>query len=172
MQFDDQCTHVGCVVVQGAQMITGVISLPVSATSHVFWTSALRAWRWGWAGHQFWAEFSRRPSRWAGMEQGGVRIARSVPNYALTQSCTCSSGWPQHPKAPSLNHSITLSMNGVAAAAVQVAGHFTTCSITVLQQRDGPQFIFGLDMLKRHLCVLDMAAGGAETFWQPSNIPT
>jgi hypothetical protein len=41
----------------------------------------------------------------------------------------------------------------------QVAGHFTTCSITVLEQRDGPQFIFGLDMLKRHLCVLDMAAG-------------
>jgi hypothetical protein len=42
---------------------------------------------------------------------------------------------------------------------LQVAGHFTTCSITVLEQRDGPQFIFGLDMLKRHLCVLDMAAG-------------
>jgi hypothetical protein len=40
---------------------------------------------------------------------------------------------------------------------LQVAGHFTTCSITVLEQRDGPQFIFGLDMLKRHQCVLDMA---------------
>eukprot|EP00775_Hariotina_reticulata_P003751 gene3751-4009_t len=44
-------------------------------------------------------------------------------------------------------------------APLNVAGHFTTCSITVLEQRDGPQFIFGLDMLKRHLCVLDMAAG-------------
>jgi hypothetical protein len=41
--------------------------------------------------------------------------------------------------------------------AAQVAGHFTTCSITVLEQRDGPQFIFGLDMLKRHQCVLDLA---------------
>lgn len=46
---------------------------------------------------------------------------------------------------------------------LQVAGHFTTCSITVLEQRDGPQFIFGLDMLKRHLCVLDLAAG--EDVW-------
>lgn len=44
-------------------------------------------------------------------------------------------------------------------ALPQVSGHFTACSITVLEQRDGPQFIFGLDMLKRHQCVLDLAAG-------------
>jgi hypothetical protein len=36
------------------------------------------------------------------------------------------------------------------------AGHFLTCSITVLEQKDGPQFIFGLDMLRRHLCCIDM----------------
>jgi hypothetical protein len=45
----------------------------------------------------------------------------------------------------------------VGVTHAQVAGHFTTCSITVLEQRDGPQFIFGLDMLKRHQCVLDLA---------------
>ncbi|KAF6258544.1 hypothetical protein COO60DRAFT_1691995 [Scenedesmus sp. NREL 46B-D3] len=44
-----------------------------------------------------------------------------------------------------------------ARASPSGGGHFTTCSITVLEQRDGPQFIFGLDMLKRHQCVLDMS---------------
>lgn len=44
-------------------------------------------------------------------------------------------------------------------APLKVSGHFTTCAITVLEQKDGPQFIFGLDMLKRHQCVLDFFKG-------------
>jgi DNA damage-inducible protein 1 len=32
-----------------------------------------------------------------------------------------------------------------------------SCSITVLEQREGPQFIFGLDMLRRHQCNIDLA---------------
>ena len=32
-----------------------------------------------------------------------------------------------------------------------VGGQFISTSITVLQQKSGPQFIFGLDNLKRHL---------------------
>ncbi|KAF8060291.1 PHB6 [Scenedesmus sp. PABB004] len=47
----------------------------------------------------------------------------------------------------------------VHQAPLKVAGHFTTASITVLEQREGPQFIFGLDMLKRHICTLDLGAG-------------
>lgn len=42
---------------------------------------------------------------------------------------------------------------------LQVEGHFITSSITVLEQKDGPQFIFGLDMLKRHQCCIDLARG-------------
>lgn len=42
-------------------------------------------------------------------------------------------------------------------APLKVAGHYVTSSITVLEQRDGPQFIFGLDMLKRHQCCIDLA---------------
>jgi hypothetical protein len=42
---------------------------------------------------------------------------------------------------------------------MQVAGHFITCSISVLEQKSGPQFIFGLDMLRRHACCIDLAKG-------------
>jgi len=45
----------------------------------------------------------------------------------------------------------------VHAAPMKVAGHFITSSITVLEQKSGPQFIFGLDMLKRHRCSLNFA---------------
>jgi Aspartyl protease len=38
----------------------------------------------------------------------------------------------------------------VLQAPLKVAGHYITTSITVLEQKSGPQFIFGLDMLKRH----------------------
>ena len=40
---------------------------------------------------------------------------------------------------------------------LQVAGHFITSSVTILEQKSGPQFIFGLDMLRRHQCCIDMA---------------
>jgi hypothetical protein len=33
---------------------------------------------------------------------------------------------------------------------MRVAGQYITTSITVLEQKSGPQFIFGLDNLKRH----------------------
>ncbi len=36
-----------------------------------------------------------------------------------------------------------------------------TTSITVLEQKSGPQFIFGLDMLRRHQCSIDLAKGEA-----------
>lgn len=37
---------------------------------------------------------------------------------------------------------------------MKVAGNIITSSITILEQKTGPQFIFGLDMLKRHqVCV-------------------
>jgi len=39
----------------------------------------------------------------------------------------------------------------IHAAPLKVAGHHISTSITVLEQKDGPQFIFGLDNLKRHL---------------------
>jgi DNA damage-inducible protein 1 len=45
----------------------------------------------------------------------------------------------------------------VHAAPMKVSGHFITSSITVLEQKSGPQFIFGLDMLKRHRCRLEFA---------------
>lgn len=41
-------------------------------------------------------------------------------------------------------------------APLNVAGHYITTSITVLEQKSGPQFIFGLDMLKRHQCCIDL----------------
>jgi DNA damage-inducible protein 1 len=49
----------------------------------------------------------------------------------------------------------------VHAAPMKVAGHFITSSITVLEQKSGPQFIFGLDMLKRHRCRLEFAPDAA-----------
>lgn len=45
----------------------------------------------------------------------------------------------------------------IHAAPLKVAGNFITSSITVLEQKDGPQFIFGLDMLRRHQCCIDLA---------------
>ena len=44
-----------------------------------------------------------------------------------------------------------------SGAGIQVEGHFVTSSITVLEQKDGPQFIFGLDMLRRHQCCIDLS---------------
>jgi len=46
-----------------------------------------------------------------------------------------------------------------ATGCTQVGGHYATSSITVLEQKDGPGFIFGLDMLKRHQCCIDLASG-------------
>jgi hypothetical protein len=39
----------------------------------------------------------------------------------------------------------------LSQAPMKVGGHYITTSITVLEQKSGPQFIFGLDNLKRHL---------------------
>ncbi|GAX77711.1 hypothetical protein CEUSTIGMA_g5154.t1 [Chlamydomonas eustigma] len=41
-------------------------------------------------------------------------------------------------------------------APMRVAGQYITTSITVLEQKSGPQFIFGLDNLKRHQCCIDL----------------
>ena len=38
----------------------------------------------------------------------------------------------------------------LAQAPIRVGGHFISTSITVLEQKSGPPFIFGLDNLKRH----------------------
>ena len=40
---------------------------------------------------------------------------------------------------------------------MQTGGHFITTSITVLEQKSGPQCIFGLDNLRRHQCCIDLA---------------
>jgi DNA damage-inducible protein 1 len=39
---------------------------------------------------------------------------------------------------------------------VQVGSQYIPTSITVLEQKTGPQFIFGLDNLKRHHCCIDL----------------
>ncbi|PNH04230.1 DNA damage-inducible protein 1, partial [Tetrabaena socialis] len=44
-------------------------------------------------------------------------------------------------------------------AKMKVADQVVTTSITVLEQKSGPQFIFGLDMLRRHQCCVDLAKG-------------
>lgn len=46
----------------------------------------------------------------------------------------------------------------IHTCSLKVGGEFITTSVTVLDQRDGPQFIFGLDNLKRHQCCIDLAA--------------
>lgn len=47
----------------------------------------------------------------------------------------------------------------LAQAPLKVNGHYFTCSITVLEQKGGPQFILGLDMLRRHQCCIDLNRG-------------
>lgn len=47
----------------------------------------------------------------------------------------------------------------IHSCALQVGASFISTSVTVLDQRDGPQFLFGLDNLKRHQCAIDLAAG-------------
>ena len=42
---------------------------------------------------------------------------------------------------------------------VQVADQYIMTSITVLEQKGGPQCIFGLDNLKRHHCCIDLRRG-------------
>lgn len=39
---------------------------------------------------------------------------------------------------------------------MKVGDQVVTTSITVLEQKTGPQFIFGLDMLRRHQCCIDL----------------
>lgn len=47
-----------------------------------------------------------------------------------------------------------------------------TTSITVLEQKSGPQFIFGLDMLRRHQCSIDLAKGKEElVIWDSNPTP-
>jgi DNA damage-inducible protein 1 len=47
----------------------------------------------------------------------------------------------------------------IHTCSLKVADQFITTSVTVLDQKDGPQFIFGLDNLKRHQCCIDLASG-------------
>lgn len=47
----------------------------------------------------------------------------------------------------------------VHQAPLKVQNQFITTSITILEQKSGPQFIYGLDMLKRHQCCVDLARG-------------
>jgi DNA damage-inducible protein 1 len=42
-------------------------------------------------------------------------------------------------------------------AQIKVAGAFLPCALTVLES-DSMPFLFGLDMLKRHLCCIDLNA--------------
>jgi DNA damage-inducible protein 1 len=46
----------------------------------------------------------------------------------------------------------------IHTCSLKVGAEFITTSVTVLDQRDGPQFIFGLDNLKRHQCCIDLAS--------------
>eukprot|EP01025_Chloroclados_australasicus_P042385 TRINITY_DN4508_c0_g1_i4.p1 TRINITY_DN4508_c0_g1~~TRINITY_DN4508_c0_g1_i4.p1 ORF type:complete len:451 (-),score=67.56 TRINITY_DN4508_c0_g1_i4:287-1639(-) len=41
-------------------------------------------------------------------------------------------------------------------APIKIDDQFIPCAITVLSQKTGPEFIFGLDMLKQHLCSVDL----------------
>eukprot|EP00892_Ulva_mutabilis_P007746 jgi/Ulvmu1/5343/UM022_0137.1 len=47
----------------------------------------------------------------------------------------------------------------IHSCALKVGDSYISSSITVLDQRTGPQFLFGLDNLKRHQCAIDLAAG-------------
>lgn len=47
----------------------------------------------------------------------------------------------------------------IHSCALRVGASFISTSVTVLDQKDGPQFLFGLDNLKRHQCAIDLAAG-------------
>ncbi|GIM02602.1 hypothetical protein Vretimale_7478 [Volvox reticuliferus] len=50
-------------------------------------------------------------------------------------------------------------------AKMKVADQVVTTSITVLEQKTGPQFIFGLDMLRRHQCCIDLVSGEGGVRW-------
>jgi DNA damage-inducible protein 1 len=45
----------------------------------------------------------------------------------------------------------------MATDGLQVGDQYIATSITVLEQKTGPQCIFGLDNLRRHHCVIDLA---------------
>jgi DNA damage-inducible protein 1 len=46
----------------------------------------------------------------------------------------------------------------VHAVPIKLGGAYLPCSVSVLEKDDEPSFIFGLDMLKRHQCVIDLGA--------------
>ena len=39
---------------------------------------------------------------------------------------------------------------------MQVGDQYISTSVTVLEQKDGPQCIFGLDNMRRHQCCIDL----------------
>ena len=41
---------------------------------------------------------------------------------------------------------------------IQIGGAHLPCSVSILDTDDEPSFIFGLDMLRRHQCCIDLAA--------------
>lgn len=47
----------------------------------------------------------------------------------------------------------------MSQAPLKVGGHFLTSPISVLEQKSGPQFIFGLDNMRRHACIIDLVRG-------------
>jgi len=47
----------------------------------------------------------------------------------------------------------------VHSSPIEVGGRFFDCSFSVLEKADDPELIFGLDMLKRHQCCIDLKEG-------------
>ena len=46
----------------------------------------------------------------------------------------------------------------VHALSIKLGGAHLPCSVSVMEQDHGPEFILGLDMLRRHRCCIDLAA--------------
>ncbi|CAN0133515.1 unnamed protein product, partial [Hapterophycus canaliculatus] len=64
-------------------------------------------------------------------------------------------------------------------AQIKIGDHHFPCSFTILETSD-VEFLFGLDMLKRHLCVIDLrkgvlalgSAGAAVPFLSEKDLPS
>ncbi|KXZ47554.1 hypothetical protein GPECTOR_34g713 [Gonium pectorale] len=99
------------------------------------------------------------------MEVNGVHVKAfidsgaqmTIMTAAFAEKCHLTRLMDERFKGMAVGVGSSRILGKIHQAKMKVGDQVVTTAITVLEQKTGPQFIFGLDMLRRHQCCVDLA---------------